>query len=536
MKYRLLILISLVTSLCQGQTTFKNPILYADYSDPDVIRVGNDYWMTASSFNCSPGLPILHSYDMVHWTFANAALPYSIPGGIQDERLVQHGNQVWAPSIREHNGTYYIFWGDPDVGIYQVHTQAPRGEWSAPLLVIPGKGLIDATPLWDENGRVYLVHALAGSRAGLKSVLCVAELTPDCEHVKVPSRIIFDGHKDHPTCEGPKFYKRNGYYYIFTPAGGVSTGWQLVLRSKNVYGPYEEKIVLQQGKTGVNGPHQGAWVQTQMGQDWFYHFQDVGPLGRIVHLQPMRWVDDWPVMGSKGEPVLESPMPYIGSLKDNPTIGTVQADQTSDDFQSNTLGLQWQWQAEPLQRWYFCEAANGLLRLYSVPCKDMNLWNAQNLLLQKPLGANSTYTTRVRLMPDQRYTGERGGLCIMGMDYATLELVNASNGIELQQRTCLKANKGAQETTDATVQLTKKTEWVYLRVELKTIGTEKVNATFSYSIDNTKYEPIGKTFAVKEGQWIGAKVGLFCLRPEKPFKDKAANDGGHLDADFFNVN
>ena len=178
-----------------------------------------------------------------------------------------------------------------------VKAKDPKGPWSEPVLVKAGKGIIDTTPLWDDDGRVYLVHAYAGSRAGLKSVITICELSADASKAITQSRIIFDGHEAHQTCEGPKFYKRNGYYYIFHPAGGVPTGWQVVLRSKNVYGPYEWKTVLAQGNSPVNGPHQGGWVDTPTGEDWFMHFQDVGAYGRLVHLQPMKWVDDWPVIG-----------------------------------------------------------------------------------------------------------------------------------------------------------------------------------------------------------------------------------------------
>ena len=208
----------------------KNPVLYADYSDPDVCRVGDDYYLTSSSFNCLPGLQILHSKDLVNWTIIGAAVPYALPP-VTDVRP-EHGNRVWAPSIRHHNGEFYIFWGDPDQGAFMVKAKDPKGPWSEPVLVKAGKGIIDTTPLWDDDGRVYLVHAYAGSRAGLKSVITICELSADASKAITQSRIIFDGHEAHQTCEGPKFYKRNGYYYIFHPAGGVPTGWQVVLRSK----------------------------------------------------------------------------------------------------------------------------------------------------------------------------------------------------------------------------------------------------------------------------------------------------------------
>lgn len=241
----------------KGNGTYQNPVLYADYSDPDVCAAGDDFYMTASSFNCIPGLPILHSRDLVNWSLVNYALPVQEPKEFFDK--AQHGKGVWAPAIRFHKGEFYIYWGDPDYGIYMIKTRDPKGSWSKPVLVKAGKGMIDPTPLWDEDGKVYLIHAYAGSRSGVNSILVICELNAEGTEVISDPVMVFDGNdgKNH-TVEGPKLYKRNGYYYIFAPAGGVATGWQLVLRSKNIYGPYESKIVMAQGKTTINGPHQGG--------------------------------------------------------------------------------------------------------------------------------------------------------------------------------------------------------------------------------------------------------------------------------------
>ena len=168
--------ISKVWSPDRGDGTYVNPIINADYSDPDAIRVGSDYWMTASSFCNVPGLPILHSTDLVNWEIVNHALP-SLPSPTFD--TPQHGKGVWAPSIRFHNGEYYIFWGDPDTGAYMVKTADPRGKWSEPVLLWKGKGIIDTCPLWDEDGKAYLVNAWAKSRSGFNSMVTVSEMRPD---------------------------------------------------------------------------------------------------------------------------------------------------------------------------------------------------------------------------------------------------------------------------------------------------------------------------------------------------------------------
>ena len=259
--------------------TYTNPVICLDYSDPDVVRTGNDYWMTASSFNCIPGLPILHSTDLVHWEIVNYALDSLVPE--EHYSMVQHGKGVWAPCIKFHDGWYYIYWGDPDFGIFMVKTQDPRGKWSEPVLVKAGKGLIDPSPLWDDDGKVYLAHAWAASRSGLNSIISVFEMNEEGTECISDEVMVFDGNRDgHHTVEGAKIYKRNGWYYIFAPAGGVATGWQLVMRSRSVYGPYEARNVMEQGDTDINGPHQGAWVDTPSGENWFIHFQEKQPFGR----------------------------------------------------------------------------------------------------------------------------------------------------------------------------------------------------------------------------------------------------------------
>lgn len=241
----------------QGDGTYINPVLHADYSDPDVIRVGDTFYMTASSFQTAPGLPILTSPDLVNWTIANYALEAVPPADVYAKP--GHGNGVWAPSIRYHDGEFFIFWGDPDYGIFMVKTKDPLGKWEKPVLVKEGKGMIDTTPLWDDDGKAYLVNGWAASRSRMNSVLSVWEMEPDGTRLIGNPVMVYDGakHGDH-TIEGPKFYKINGEYYILAPAGGVAQGWQVALRSKSPFGPYERKTVMEQGGTDINGPHQGG--------------------------------------------------------------------------------------------------------------------------------------------------------------------------------------------------------------------------------------------------------------------------------------
>lgn len=276
----------------RGDGTYRNPVLHADYSDPDAIRVGDDYWMTASSFGHAPGLPILHSRDLVNWTLVDHALPRLVPE--THFATPRHGEGVWAPSLRYHDNKFWIFYPDPDFGLYVITATDPRGQWSKPHLLKAGRGMIDSCPLWDDDGRAYLIHGWAKSRAGINNLLTLHEMSPDGLRILDEGTVVIDANlmPGWRTLEGPKLYKRDGWYYVFAPADGVAEGYQAVFRARDIRGPYENRIVLEQGATPINGPHQGAWIETPTGEHWFFHFQEIEAHGRVVHLQPMRWRDD----------------------------------------------------------------------------------------------------------------------------------------------------------------------------------------------------------------------------------------------------
>ncbi|QNL49266.1 glycoside hydrolase 43 family protein [Olivibacter sp. SDN3] len=507
----------------QGNGQYKNPILNADYSDPDVIRVDDDFYMTTSSFDAIPGLPILHSKDLVNWKIIGHALKRQQP--FDHFSQTQHGNGVWAPSIRFHEGEFYIYYGDPDFGIYMIKTKDPATDWEAPVLVEAGKGMIDVCPLWDDDGQAYIAYAYAGSRAGIKSVIAVKKLSSDGRKTLDEGVIVYDGHEMDPTIEGPKFYKRNGFYYIMAPAGGVSTGWQLTLRSKNIYGPYERHVSMKQGDTPINGPHQGGWVDTQTGEDWFIHFQDKAAYGRVVHLQPMKWLNDWPMIGKQipgsqtGEPVLTFKKPNVG--KTHPIETPVE----SDNFNGKTMGKQWQWQANPRATWSFLYPEKGVLRLYTQLVADsaQNLWDVPHVLLQKFPSEEFTATTKVTFHPNEKLEKEKTGLIVMGQSYANLALVSEKDGMYLVFGEAIDAHRGAPEQETVLSKLN--TNTLYLRVTV----SNGAKCLFSYSKDGKNFEPVYKVFQATPGQWIGAKVGLFSTRGTQ------INDSGWGDYDWFSI-
>lgn len=517
----------------EGNGMYRNPVLHADYSDPDVCAVGEDYFLTASSFNCTPGLPILHSKDLVNWKIVNYALKKVEPVEYYNE--ARHGKGVWAPSIRFHEGVFYIYWGDPDFGIFMVKTRDPYGEWDAPVLVKAGKGMIDPCPLWDDDGRVYLAHAWAGSRAKFNSVLTVCELNKEGTAVISDPVLVFDGNDGvNHTIEGAKFYKRNGFYYLFAPAGGVVSGWQLVMRSKDVYGPYEARIVMTQGKTDINGPHQGGWVDTPAGESWFLHFQDKGAYGRVLHLNPMKWVNDWPVIGVDkdgdgcGDPVSRYRKPKTGKTY------PIETPVESDEFDTRKLGLQWEWHAN-YQDVFGFTTNMGYVRIYGHELSPhfKNFWEVPNLLMQKFPAEEFTATAKLKV--SAKDDGQLSGLIIMGWDYSWIGVEKQGEKFLLKQAVCKDAEQDnlEQVSTLAVLEPSRKFEAglfpnyereIYIRVH---VG-KGAYCRFSYSLDGKKFTEAGTLFKARQGKWIGAKVGMFSVTPH-------GKERGWLDVDWFRV-
>ena len=508
-----------------GNGMYKNPILYADYSDPDACRAGEDYFMIASSFCNAPGLPVLHSKDLVNWKVINYILP-KVPEERYDKPV--HGCGVWAPAIRYHDGTFFACFPMPDEGIYMSTTKDPFGTWSEPVNIRPGAGWIDPCPFWDEDGRAYLVAGVAKSRIGYKSVLHMIEMQPDGMGLIGEAKVVFDGNlNEQETIEGPKLYKRNGWYYIFAPAGGVKTGWQTVLRSRNIFGPYEYRVVMRQGDTPVNGPHQGAWVDTVTGEDWFLHFQDVYAAGRIIHLQPMSWKEDWPIIGiakdgnDYGEPVLTYRKPNVGEAAKEAEICEPDA---SDDFTKNTLGLQWQWNANPKEDWYKL-TSEGLCLNAVKQEEKIKHGDYPNLLLQKWPAPEFICDTTLSLTGLK--ANEEAGVISMGVKYALLSFARNEEGMveasfingEQKYGKILVESTEETSTSLGTLAFADDSETITVRMSVQRVGTQDLSekeknfpleeVVFEYSTNGTDYKKAGSYMAAA-GRWVGVKSGVYC--------------------------
>lgn len=487
-----------------GNGNYKNPVIFADYSDPDLVKVGDDFYMVASSFNVMPGIPVLHSKDLINWKIIGHVYQ-SLPFEKFDKPA--HGHGSWAPSIRYHEGTFYVYFCTPHTGLFVATAKDPAGPWE--LTQMASVELWeDPAPLWDDDGKAYLVRGKVRA-----DILYMHEMSWDGKRLLTDGKVIYKDLENQPVIEGPKMLKKDGYYYILAPAGGVQTGWQTVLRSKNIYGPYEAKTVLHQGNTDINGPHQGGLLQLDSGEWWFMHFQDRDLYGRIVHLQPVTWQDGWPVMGKDinndgiGEPVPGGKKPNVGRNwpQQNP--------QTTDEFNQDSLGLQWQWHANPKAEWYKLNANDsGKLQLNMVQnlTQNGNLWFVPNLFLQKFPAPAFTATTEINFKPAKN--GDKSGLVVMGRTWAYLALYQSEGEVKLGMF------KGKYEQYDDATQLIKEIPAkknkdgnyiYYLHARVEEDGTTK----FYYSLDNKTFNEIGESFQADKGVWIGAKIGLFALNP-----------------------
>lgn len=465
----------------QGNGTYINPILNADYSDPDVIRVGEKYYMVCSEFHFM-GIPVLESDDMVNWKIVGQVYNHmDFPEYSTNDR---YAGGSWAPAIRYHNNRFMIYFCTPDEGLFMSSSEKAEGPWEPLVHVKAVPRWEDPCPFWDEDGKAYLGHSLKGA-----GPIIIHKMSGDGRQLLDDGVTVYTG----PTAEGTKIHKINGWYYLSIPEGGVAVGWQTILRSKSIYGPYEKKVVLEKGSTGINGPHQGSLVDTPDGRWWFYHFQSDGAMGRVVHLQPAFWQDGWPVIGTDidrngiGEPVYVNikPFPY----GNNP----IYAPQTDDEFNSVKTGLQWQWNHNPVNEAWSLTKRPGWLTLMAL--KAENFLKAHNTLTQKVMGI--TGVAIAEMDPGRLGEGQKAGFCSLSGKIYNLIGVMKKEG----QLYVFVENDG--KISDERIIKSKR---IFLKAVLN-IKTGKNQ--FYYSFDNKSFTPVGQNFPTAAGYWKGTRIGLF---------------------------
>jgi len=507
---------------------YANPIIHADYSDPDVIRVGEDYFLVASSFHFSPGLPVLQSKDLVNWKIIGHVLnrlpfhpsydmvpPYTLTDAVSKPvgEGMRYAGGVWAPSIRYHNKRFYVYWATPGEGIFMSSAEHPAGPWTEPVTVLAGAGYEDPCPFWDDDGKAWLVHSKVGA-----GPIILHAMSPDGKTLLDAGKIIIEDKVNLPILEGPKVYKRNGYYYIFAPIGGVSTGPQAVMRSRSIQGPYEYRSVLNPGN-GLDGPHQGGWVETPSGQGWFIHFNSTGAFGRITHLQPVVWKDDWPVMGEQGLPVLNHLVPQTAAQSPDFRL------QSSDEFSGNVLGLQWSWNHNPdVGRWSLTQRP-GFMRIEAN--KTRYLVGARNTLTQILEGPAAEISTRIELagMTD----GQRAGLSLFGVKVPWIGVAREGGANYLTYSNAGEEMRGEKIASGS----------IILRAHVRNDQTVQ----FSYALgEKDAFRDFGPvTPLAKFSWWKGSRPAVFTyirsdideVKSSKPLNQIHHN---YIDVDWFRVN
>ena len=503
----------------QGNGTYINPILNADYSDPDVVRVDDRYYMVCSEFHYM-GMPVLESNDMVNWRIVAQIYPrLDFPAY---DNVESYANGSWAPSIRYHDNRFWVYFCTPTEGLFMSSAEKAEGPWSPLLLVRAVEKWEDPCPLWDDDGNAYLAHSLHGA-----GPIILHRMSSDGTALLDDGYTVYTG----PVAEGPKMFKRNGYYYISIPEGGVTEGWQTVLRSKNIYGHYEKKVVLETGSTSINGPHQGAFVNTPEGEDWFYHFQSDGPMGRVVHLQPVRWQEDWPVVGvdidrnGVGEPV------YVWKKPDTGILSSIYAPQTDDDFDTPRLGLQWQFNHNPVDDAWSLTSHPGYLSLTAL--KGESFLRAKNSVTQKIMGKSGEAVTALNLT--KMVKGQKTGLASFGSMYNLIGVIAEEDGNSLffeSNQDLFDASHrlpGARIrvnyfNTDSNYQekIPFHGDVVYFKMQYNFNTQEN---RFYYSSDNIHFIPFGRAFDAIFSFWKGARIALFSYNERE--------DGGIALFDWF---
>jgi beta-xylosidase len=464
---------------------YTNPVISADFSDPDVIRDGEWFYLVSSSFNYVPGLPILKSKDLVHWAYAGYAA-LKLP---ERFNVVRPGEGLWAPSIRKHKGKFYILVPDPDAGIYMTSADKIEGPWSDFKVLLAGRGYEDPCPLWLDD-KCYVVFAFAKSRIGFNSKLGLIEVNEDLSKVLSNGyEIIYDGGKENPTVEGPKCYLLNGKIVILAPAGGVEHGWETMLTADDIHGPYQAKTVLKESDNGINGPHQGALVDLNDKGDYaFIHFSDCGNLGRLVYLEPAVFKAGSLILGNNGEPVKTGNI----QLKEENNF-TISFDDSFTDLELKPI---WQTPANVVEKGWI-ELKGGGLTMHAP-----NKINTCLRLFPPVLSLKIPYEdfqVSVQLISHLEF-GEEAGLGIIGFSSGYVSLVRDIDSNML----LLSSGEGDKEDTPR-------------------FGTAASGSKFTLSL--TFHAPDLVVFNqgedgenglhLKKEKWTGLHIGLFVRKIEE---------------------
>ncbi len=480
--------------------TYTNPLISADFPDPDVILVGDTYYMVTTTMFIFPGVTILKSHDLVNWEYCSNAIPrFDFSDCYNLDTCSRYGHGQWATSMKHHNGKFYLLFITLNEGGFMCQADKAEGPWH--ITHLP-KGFYDPGLFFDDNGKAYVAQGY--------SKISITEVNDSLVAIG-PDSLVYTG-DIRRGLEGTHVYKINGYYYLYCTYGGRD-GMQVALRSKNIYGPYEQKLLIYDTTKGINyGIHQGALVQTQTGGWWTILFVDSGPFGRFPSLQPVTWVDDWPMIGVNGKAVTTYKKPNVG------TTYPISNLRTSDEFNEKNLGMQWGWNHNPDSTKWSLAKKPGYLRLITASLtQDFRM--ARNTLTQRPFAKHdqsipTIATTKIDV--SHMKNGDIAGLAMFQDPYAYIA-VKQSDG----KKYIIMVNDGK---TVGSVAVNGSTFY------LKTLACNvNEKASFEYSLDNKVFKPIGEDLTMRFSLKIftGNKI---CV-----FNHATKELGGYVDIDWFRV-
>ena len=478
----------------QGDGKYKNPVMFADIPDPDVIRVGDTYYMVSTTMCLLPGATIVKSKDMVNWEYC--ANPLADLCDKEDYALINgkdaYARGMWACSMKYHNGKFYILLNCNDAGAFVLSASDPEGEWEKKTI---SRGYYDPGMLFD-NGKVYVACGNGNIQ--------MCELDEDFNFIK-EKRVIS---KEGTGLEGCHLYKVGDYYYIYATYGGWPSG-QVAFRSTNIFGPYEEKMLLEKYIDGkVNTIHQGSLIDTPDGNEWWTIMQeDKGAMGRMPNLQPVTWEDGWPIVGNNGKPYTTYTKPNVGATYPITVLST------TDSFRSYPLGLQWEWNHTPDNGAWTLFERPGWLRLKTGAVVE-KLTQARNMLTQRIYAyTNKASKGTVRIDVSHLQEGDRAGICVFQDPYAYIAVEKKDGKCRLVWRQDqLRTNDGF--TPKETAKKLTIPDVVYLRA---TMNYNDSKTKFYYSLDNKTFTPLGDqtTLSFNLTVFVGARFGLFCYATQE---------------------
>jgi beta-xylosidase len=489
----------------QNNGTYLNPILPADFSDIDCIKVGDDYYAISSTFQFSPGMTLLHSKDLVNWEYCTNIIQdlTQISNRLNWNVMDCYGKGVWAGTLRYHKDRFYLFFGTPDDGYFMTSSRNPKGPWQPLTPLLEEAGWDDCTAFWDEDGTACFVGTHFSD--GYKTYLF--DMSPDGKHIdKSSARLINEGNGR----EANKIIKKDQWYYLVFSEYKRGLGrYVMARRSRCLKGPYLEERQLALPSTEAMEPNQGGIVEGPNGQWYFLTHHGTGDWsGRVVSLLPVTWLNGWPIIGKVlfqdiGSMLWTSSIPLSSDVK--------LSFSRSDDFNNDTLAPQWQWNYQPRKEYYSLTERKGWLRLKAFrPLENNHLLKAGNTLTQRCFRTQDNVVT-IKMDVTGMRNGQQCGLCHFSQTHSSIGVLQTNWSRHIIYRTNDSLVVGPKITC----------RYVWFR---SCWGLDGLSH-YSYSIDGEHFHPIGNAYQMSWGNYRGDRIGIFC------FNDK--EEMGYVDIDYF---